>query len=87
MRERAVAMLGGRCACCGQNRSVFLQFDHVNNDGMAHRRQLSGSGTGSAITRWALKNPEEALRVLQVLCANCNMAKAIEENHSCPPTT
>lgn len=83
-RQRALELLGARCACCGQTRAVFLQFDHINNDGAAHRRRI-GYNSGQASWRWILKNPATAHEVLQVLCANCNAAKAIEINHACPP--
>lgn len=83
-RDGALAILGSTCVCCGQDRRVFLHIDHTNNDGHEHRRATGIQG-GAAMNRWVIANPEEARRRCQVLCANCNMAKAIEKDHTCPP--
>lgn len=70
-RDAAIAAYGGRCRCCGETTDEFLQIDHVNNDGAEHRRKI---GNGNSIYTWLKKNnyPEG----FQVLCANCNYAKA-----------
>jgi hypothetical protein len=53
----------------------YLQLDHINNDGAAHRKILSkktGRG-GTSLYTWAYRNgfPD----ILQLLCANCHQAK------------
>ncbi len=64
---------GFRCACCGDCHEVFLNIDHVNNDGAAHRRAaLKGKG-GESLYRWLKKQGFPA--GYQVLCFNCNFAK------------
>lgn len=60
------------CQCCAEKQLEFLTLDHINNDGHLHRKDI-GSG-GSKLYRWAKKNGYPP--VLQVLCYNCNMAKA-----------
>ena len=60
-----------KCACCGETRVEFLTLDHVNNDGNAHRQQC-GSTYG---TYWHLKR-NSFPPIMQVLCFNCNMARA-----------
>lgn len=59
-----------RCACCGEQEPKFLEIDHINNDGYAHRKQI---GKGRLMHEWLIKNnyPEG----FQILCANCNHAK------------
>lgn len=86
IKRECLEMLGGACRCCGQTRLVFLQIDHINGDGAAHRRELTGGRNVATnrMYRWVLDNPDEARRRCQVLCANCNIAKELEEGHSCP---
>ena len=65
---------GDKCACCGEKHKVFLTLDHVNNDGAAHRKSLSGSGrAGTWFHWWLVKNnfPDG----FQILCWNCNWGK------------
>ena len=72
IRHQCIEAYGGwRCACCGETAPEFLQIDHINNDGAEHRREIGG---GNATFWWLIKNgfPEG----FQVLCANCNYAKA-----------
>lgn len=73
-----------KCACpgCDENRLPFLVLDHINNDGAAHRRSLSGPNN---------KTPEQPgahavwyqLKKLgyppgyRVLCYNCNTARGL----------
>lgn len=70
-RLQAITAYGGECTCCGQKHIEFLQLDHKNNDGAAHRKELKCG----AIYRWAIDNgyPDS----LQVLCANCNFSRGI----------
>lgn len=76
LREAALAAYGGRCACCGEDAPEFLAIDHVNGDGAAHRREISGGkgrrGAGTPTYRWLKKSgyPEG----FRVLCHNCNIA-------------
>lgn len=80
LKARAFAALGGVCKCCGEGERRFLQIDHVNNDGAAHRRALG--------MRRHTREPKSIMGVfyrqivggkidgLQLLCANCNWGKA-----------
>ena len=65
---------GKTCACCGEDRLEFLTLDHVNNDGKKHREELGGSS--GAIYNWIIKNNFPQEPKLQVLCWNCQEAKA-----------
>lgn len=60
------------CACCGESRVEFLCIDHIQGGGLKHRRIV---GTGTAFYKWLKKNGFPS--GYQVLCYNCNMAKAI----------
>jgi hypothetical protein len=79
LKKEVIEHYGGKCACCGVSDLVFLNLDHVNNDGNMHRRELKGSsihggGGGHLTYKWAKENgyPD----TLQVLCFNCNWAKS-----------
>ncbi len=69
-REMVLNKYGGKCNCCGIADYEFLALDHVNNDGKEHRKKVASGD----IVRWIMKNNYPAS--IQVLCHNCNMAKA-----------
>lgn len=66
MRAAVLRTLGSSCVCCGETQQVFLDIDHINNDGAKDRRETSYS-----TWRMAFKEPER----FQLLCRNCNWAK------------
>jgi hypothetical protein len=77
VRHAAIMAYGGyRCACpgCTETTPEFLHIDHTNNDGAAHRRETKGT-RGLGLYFWLKKNNYPS--GFQVLCANCNHAKAI----------
>lgn len=83
LRCEMLAAYGGACKCCGESESVFLELDHVNDDGAAHRREI---GRGSKRTYAVLKRrgwPQEGHRLL---CANCNQGRA-RNGGICPHET
>ena len=63
--------LGNRCACCGERDPMFLQVDHVFNDGAEHRRTHAGCSHPRQMLCYLEANPGS----LQLLCCNCNHAK------------
>ncbi|MBA7506554.1 hypothetical protein ES706_05245 [subsurface metagenome] len=60
-----------RCACCGEPDIRFLTIDHINGNGNQHRKSI---GAGSTFYDWLIRAgmPEG----YQVLCYNCNIARA-----------
>lgn len=62
---------GGKCACCGEDEPLFLEIDHINNDGWTHRKEIETSA--KALVLWIIRNnyPDG----FQILCANCNQGK------------
>ncbi len=62
------------CACCGETHIEFLCLDHINNDGNIERKKLGSQGSGTNFYAYLKKRnyPEG----YQVLCFNCNCAKA-----------
>lgn len=75
-----------QCACCGEKEIVFLQLDHINDDGAEHRRQVTKElgyfPTGTGMANWLKKNDWPP--IMQVLCANCNWGKRLGKNGACP---
>ena len=72
MREAVLNLLGGVCTCCGEAEYVFLDIDHIHNDGAEERRRIK-------ISTWRLALMEPAR--FQILCRNCNWAKFLGD---CP---
>jgi hypothetical protein len=58
------------CACCGETEFSMLTIDHINQDGAAHRREVSTAL--SKIFAWLKQHgwPDG----YRVLCFNCNIA-------------
>lgn len=78
-RKIVVDAYGCECACCGEKESLFLELDHVNNDGWKHREEIGNSAR--TLVYWAIRNnfPDS----IQILCSNCNQGK--KRNHGiCP---
>lgn len=69
IKQECLNHYGNRCVCCGQTDIRYLTIDHINNDGKQHRETFSGP-----IYDWLRSHsyPEG----FQILCSNCNYAKA-----------
>lgn len=67
---RAYAVDKPECACCGEHHVEFLEIDHINNNGAAHRREI---GSTIQVLRWLRDNGYP--NGFQILCRNCNLAK------------
>lgn len=84
IKEATFAAYGGYvCACCGEKEPKFLTLDHVNNDGAAHRRSITGKrhSAGTHTYEWLLKRGFPP--GYQILCMNCNHGKRMN-NGVCP---
>lgn len=67
---------GKRCFCCGETEEAFLAFDHVNDDGAQHRREIAARNWGVSIYHLYLDLKRRGFPpVLQVSCHNCNMGR------------
>lgn len=60
------------CACCREDKLVFLTIDHMKGDGNKHRREVK-TVSGSGVHTWLIKNNFPV--GFQVLCFNCNVGK------------
>ena len=90
-RQEALDVYGRECLCCGETNPIFLTFDHINNDGKAHRDALGYQVKSRPHLRYCtptdkiiidLKSRGWPKDVVQVLCMNCNFAR--HRAGSCP---
>lgn len=70
-RLKVIEHYGSQCACCGEAEPLFLEIDHIKNDGKKHRQLIGNSAR--ALVFWIIKNnyPDD----FQLLCSNCNQGK------------
>jgi hypothetical protein len=80
-KDMVVAKLGGKCACCGESQREFLTIDHISGDGAAHRKTLGVRANNMASFCGKLLR-EGRTEGIQVLCANCHLAK--DMHGGCP---
>lgn len=73
IKQEVMNHYGGKCRCCGESLLVFLDIDHINNDGARHRKETGRAGY--SLYLW-LRNSNYPPG-FQVLCKNCNWAKHV----------
>ena len=77
-RIETLKILGsGKCARCGFDDWRALQIDHVDGRGFADNRPKQNP---HFFRKWVLNHLEEAKKLYQVLCANCNWIKRHEND-------
>lgn len=79
LKKEMIEAYGGKCVCCGELEPIFLQLDHIYNDGNIERRKC-----GNHLVEWQnLKNNGWPKERHQLLCANCNYGK-LRNGGICP---
>ena len=68
VRKKVLEHYGNKCQCCGETIPEFLTIDHINNDGYIQRKKQWLTYARIIKKGFPLD--------LQILCWNCNMAKA-----------
>lgn len=79
--RREILTLLGDCKClhCGYDKDWrALQIDHIHGNGKADTRTAGAKTNQWALRNWILENLEDAKRIYQILCANCNWIKRFE---------
>lgn len=79
LRAEMIAAYGSQCNCCGEAQEEFLQLDHVENDGHLDRKLHRTSNKLFA----HLKRAGWPTARYQLLCANCNFGKLMNDG-VCP---
>lgn len=79
IRREFILAYGSKCVCCDESDMRFLSVDHVNGQGHLIRKAKRGLREIQKLKDrgWPLQ------RHLQVLCYNCNFAKA-QFGNVCP---
>lgn len=73
LRQQMIIAYGGSCNCCGETEPIFLQLDHIYDDG--YKDRVRGLQTAALLAYLRRLNwPQDRH---QLLCANCNMAKEL----------
>ena len=79
-KGKLLDILGGhKCKKCGCIDFRVLQFDYIKGYGYIDRKRI---GSSFGLIQYYIKHPEEAKKMLQVLCANCNIIKQYD-NKEC----
>jgi hypothetical protein len=80
VRREILDLLGGqKCVHCGYDEDWrALQIDHIHGGGSKDIRTSSGDSNLWALRGWIAENLDDAKRIYQVLCANCNWIKRYE---------
>ena len=75
VRHSLLEFLGLKCVNCGFDDERALEIDHIIAGGFEDQK-IHGKGLPMYI--YYLENPKIAILKLQVLCANCNSIKRVE---------
>src|ERR1035437_3107392 len=78
IRAELLALFGGVCERCGFDDPRALQVDHVNGDGHIDRQNIYTN------TRKFIKHVRDNREDYQLLCANHNVIKVIEDGEHKP---
>ena len=77
-KEALYKLLGSVCKHCGFSDKRALQIDHINGDGyLTNWRSGAKHGRLRFAFKRLLSDPEISTK-LQILCANCNWIKRVE---------
>lgn len=74
-RNATLEALGGTCVICGFSDKRALQIDHINGGGDKERKE---KGFNGEFHRHVLKSFMKGENKYQLLCANCNWIKRID---------
>ena len=71
--------LGNKCVNCGERDQMYFEIDHINNDGFKYRSKKNALKKRHNYWTKLINIANETPPVIQILCCNCNQAKA--RNH------
>lgn len=82
VRQAVLDAYGNTCACCGETEQEFLQLDHINGGGRAHRRSLGSRGGNGMNVYRAVRDAGYPKDRYRLLCSNCNFVR--RHGRACP---
>lgn len=72
-KDSLLKILGGnKCCVCGFDNPKALQIEHKNDTGHLDKKRFNRH---DQFFRYYITHPLEAIKYLQVMCANCNQIK------------
>jgi len=76
-RDTIYRAYGNKCACCGESNPLFLNIDHINNDGYKLRPRNKSGNYSPPYSGHYYKQIIQAgfPKDLQLLCWNCNCGR------------
>jgi len=77
-RQKSIDLLGGVCVKCGFSDPRALQIDHIHGGGRQERLSIANGGGPNANKMYQLVAADVNHEKYQLLCANCNVIKRIE---------
>lgn len=78
-RKMILTLFNNECARCGFSDVRALQIDHVNGGG---RKELSKNGNTVKYLKGVIDSFLKKENKYQLLCANCNWIKRVENDES-----
>jgi len=78
IKEAIYDILGRKCTRCGFDDPRALQIDHIKGNGSAERKLFCFTNYYKYILTDLIENPGK----YQILCANCNWIKRIENKEN-----
>jgi len=75
-RTEALKLLGNKCIKCGFSDIRALQVDHINGGGSEDKKSKGRASYFNYVIKSVLKKENK----FQLLCANCNWIKRVENN-------
>jgi hypothetical protein len=75
LRKMAISILGSKCVRCGFMDTRALQVDHINGNGKLEKKAIKRRYFKAVIDSILAKENK-----YQLLCANCNWIKRVENN-------
>lgn len=75
LKQEIFNLLGNRCTHCGFSDIRALQIDHVHGGGRQERLKFSNI---AKYYKFILEKIKNCSKDYQILCANCNLIKRIE---------
>jgi len=79
IRKKVIEALGNKCIKCGFSDYRALQIDHINGGGNKERKEMSFN---QKFHNHVLSSIIKDEKKYQLLCANCNWIKRVENKES-----
>jgi hypothetical protein len=80
LKDQIHAALGSKCNACGFSDARAMQIDHINGGGRMERARMDTKSYLVHLNRLLVNDPQTFFARYQLLCANCNWIKRLQES-------